>query len=144
MKKLLILGMLLGAVPLLLRADVVNTAPSGATGVAQTGPSGTSPAPRKAKKRHSKKIVAQTIALFVTDEGFVPAGISVKKGVPVHLVVTRQTDGTCATSIVIPDYGLSRDLPLNAPVTLSFTPKVAGQIRYSCGMGMIQGALTVD
>jgi plastocyanin domain-containing protein len=121
MKKLLILCILLGAAPMSLRAD----------GVVK-------------KHHHKRKSQAQTVALFVTGDGFVPAELSVKKGEPVHLVVTRQTDQTCATSIAIPEYGLSQDLPLNVPVTLSFTPKAGGQIRYSCGMGMIQGALTVE
>lgn len=144
MKKVLILGILLGTAPFLLRADGVDSTQPGASAVAQTGSSGATPPAHRAKKHHKSKAGAQTISLSVTAEGFVPAGITVKKGELVHLVVTRRTDQTCATSIVVPAYGLSRDLPLNVPVTLSFTPKDAGQIRYACGMGMIQGVLSVE
>jgi hypothetical protein len=33
----------------------------------------------------------------VTDKGFEPNNVTVKKGKPLHLVVTRKTDQTCAT-----------------------------------------------
>jgi hypothetical protein len=43
----------------------------------------------------------QTVKLTVSDRGFVPAEITVKKGAPVTLLVTRETDATCAKEIVI-------------------------------------------
>jgi plastocyanin domain-containing protein len=98
------------------------------------------------KARPAKKLKpkARTIALSVTEEGFVPAGIKIKKGEAVNLVVTRRTDATCATQINIPDYRVSKDLPLNVPVAIALAPKAAGDIRYSCGMGMLHGVLTVE
>ncbi len=86
----------------------------------------------------------QVVELAVTSEGFVPSQMKVKAGKPVRLVVTRKTDRTCATEIVVKDYGVKKDLPLNQPVTVTFTPKKAGQIRYACAMDMIAGALTVE
>jgi plastocyanin domain-containing protein len=61
----------------------------------------------------------------------------------VKLVITRKTDDTCATAIQIPDENLKADLPLNRPVTLTFTPKKTGEIKYSCAMGMVGGVLEV-
>jgi plastocyanin domain-containing protein len=86
----------------------------------------------------------QTIEIQVTGEGFVPANIKVKKGQPVRLVVTRKTDRTCATEIVIRDQGINRKLPLNQPVTVEFTPVKSGQLRYACGMDMISGVIVVE
>jgi len=143
MKKLLMLGILLGAAPLFLRADGVDTANSG-TSAAQMDASRTTPPAHKVKKHAHKKALSQTVALSVTEDGFVPADIKIKKGELTHLVITRRTDQTCAKQIVIPDYGLSADLPLNVPVTLSLTPKSAGEIRYVCGMGMLRGVLSVE
>lgn len=84
------------------------------------------------------------IEMTVTQDGFVPDQIKVKKGQPVQLVITRKTDKTCATEIVIKDYGVNLTLPLGKPVTLVLTPKKAGSIRYACGMDMISGVLVVE
>lgn len=87
---------------------------------------------------------AAPIEVSVTGEGFVPSSIHVKKGAPVRLLVTRKTDRTCATEIVIKDLGISRKLPLNQPVLVEFTPRKAGTLRYACGMDMISGVLVVE
>lgn len=85
----------------------------------------------------------RTIKIAVTTKGFEPAHVKVTKGQPLMLVVTRKTEETCAKQIVIADENLKADLPLNKPVTLSFTPKRTGEIRYACGMDMITGVLEV-
>jgi plastocyanin domain-containing protein len=84
------------------------------------------------------------IQIQVTSDGFVPARAKVKVGQPVTLVVTRKTDRTCATEIVIKDYNINQPLPLNQPVEVTFTPKAAGKIRFACGMDMIAGELIAE
>jgi plastocyanin domain-containing protein len=86
----------------------------------------------------------KVVELSVTDKGFEPANITVKKGEPVHLLVTRKTDSTCATAIDIKDLGIRKDLPLNKAVAIDFTPQKTGEIHYLCGMGMIGGVLVVQ
>jgi plastocyanin domain-containing protein len=86
----------------------------------------------------------RTIAMKVTKKGFEPSNITVKKGEPLHLVVTRKTEKTCATSINIEEAGIRKDLPLNQAVAIDFTPDKAGKIRYACDMGMIGGVLLVQ
>jgi plastocyanin domain-containing protein len=85
-----------------------------------------------------------TIQMTVTEDGFVPAEVKVKQGEPVTLAITRKTDKTCATEIVIRDYGIEQKLPLGKTVTVSFTPKKAGKVKYACGMDMITGFLVVE
>ena len=87
---------------------------------------------------------ARTIEMRVTDNGFEPNRIEVKKGEPLHLVVTRKTDATCAKELVIKEQELHKQLPLNKPVAFDFTPGKTGQITYACGMGMISGVLVVQ
>ncbi len=87
---------------------------------------------------------AKTVEISVTEKGFEPARVKVTMGEPLKLVVTRKTDDTCAKQIVIPDENIKADLPLNKPVTLSFTPNRSGEIRYTCGMNMITGVLEVS
>lgn len=86
----------------------------------------------------------QAIEIAVTSDGFVPANIKVQRGQKVRLVVTRKTDRTCATEIVIKDQGINQPLPLNKPVTVEFTPRKSGQLRYACGMDMISGVIAVE
>ncbi len=100
---------------------------------------GSNTAPRAARQKG-----AQVVRIDVTGDGFVPARASVKAGRPVTLVVTRKTDRTCATQIVIKDYGVDRALPIDQAVEVTFTPKKAGPIRYACGMDMVAGELVAE
>ena len=86
----------------------------------------------------------QRIVLTVTNKGFEPASVRLKSGQPVRLVVTRKVESTCATDIVVKEYGIKKPLPLNKPVEVRFTPRKPGSIRYACAMDMIAGSLMVD
>ncbi|HTN54295.1 MAG TPA: cupredoxin domain-containing protein [Anaeromyxobacter sp.] len=92
----------------------------------------------------AEKPKARVIQMEVTPDGFVPSEVKVKKGEPLELVVTRKTDKTCATEIVIKDYGVNEKLPLGKPVTVHLTPTKSGTVRYACGMDMISGQLVVE
>lgn len=85
---------------------------------------------------------SNVVSLQVTEQGFVPADVAVEKGKPLTLTITRKTDRTCATEIVIEDFGINQPLPLDEPVTVTFTPREAGTIRYACAMHMISGTIT--
>ncbi len=86
----------------------------------------------------------RTVEMLVTEDGFVPDTVKAKKGEPLTLVVTRKTDRTCAKEIVIKDYGIEKKLPKDQPVTVSFTPTKAGNVRYACGMDMSAGTIVVE
>lgn len=93
----------------------------------------------------------QKIQLSVTEEGIAPSPVKVNKDQPVTLVITRKTDATCATAIVVDAKDvkngkeLKTDLPLNKPVEVRFTPAHSGEIKYGCAMGkMLSGVLLVE
>jgi plastocyanin domain-containing protein len=86
----------------------------------------------------------QRIVITVTKNGFEPAAVHLKAGKPVRLVVTRKVERTCATDIVVKEYGIKKPLPLNKPVEVRFTPRKSGAIRYACAMDMITGSLIVE
>ena len=83
----------------------------------------------------------QVVEIAVTSAGFVPAHVTVDAGRPVKLVVTRRTDRTCATEIVMKDFGVDRSLPLDRKVEVTVTPAKPGSYRFTCGMGMVGGVL---
>jgi len=86
----------------------------------------------------------QVVQVTVTSKGFEPSAVTVTSGTPVKLVVTRKTERTCATEIVMKDFGVNQALPLDRPVTVLINPKGPGQYRYACGMEMIAGVLKVQ
>lgn len=88
---------------------------------------------------------ARTVELTVTEKGYEPSPLKVKKGEPLKLVVTRKTENTCATELILPQYKIEEALPLNKPVEIRFTPEQSGQLKYGCAMGMmIAGVLVVE
>jgi plastocyanin domain-containing protein len=115
----------------------------------------TSPAVAQHDKMHSEKNPhgdiaegtvkggVRTVEMAVTEDGFVPAKIKAKKGEKLRLVITRKTDRTCATEIVVKDYGIEKELPLDKPVTVELTPTKSGEIGYACGMGHVTGVLLI-
>lgn len=86
-----------------------------------------------------------TVALAVTAAGFEPASVTVRRGEPLTLIITRTTDATCAKDIVMPEHDIHEPLPLGQPVTVTFTPRKSGTLKYGCGMNqMISGVLLVE
>ena len=85
------------------------------------------------------------VEIAVTENGFEPIPVSLKKGEPVTLVITRKTDRTCAKAVVFDEPKLKKDLPLNQPVEIAFTPTKSGDLKYGCAMGkMLAGVLHVE
>jgi len=83
--------------------------------------------------------------MTVTDKGFEPQNLRVTKDKPVTLHITRTSDSTCATEIVVDAPAVKVDLPLNKAVTVVFTPKKTGALKYGCAMEkMIGGIITVQ
>jgi plastocyanin domain-containing protein len=88
--------------------------------------------------------VQNRVEMKITDKGFEPQNLRVKKGEPVTLIITRKTDLTCATEIVIDEYNINVKLPLNQAVTVTFTPNKSGELKYGCAMKkMIGGVIKV-
>jgi plastocyanin domain-containing protein len=105
----------------------------------------TEKAPAATAEAGKKAGGVRTVELSVTERGYQPSPLQLKKDEPVKLVVTRTTDHTCATEIVMKDYGINTPLPLNTPVEITFTPNKTGTLTYGCAMGqMISGVFMVE
>lgn len=85
----------------------------------------------------------EPVRITVTKNGYEPHRVTATAGKPLTLLVTRTTDETCATEIVIPEAGIDEKLPLGKPVTITFTPARTGELRWSCAMKMFQGVIDV-
>lgn len=85
----------------------------------------------------------QRAKVQITHNGYEPASITLRRGIPAQITFLRTTDDTCAKEVVFRDYGIRRDLPLNQAVVISLTPKKAGEFIFACGMNMLRGKLIV-
>ncbi len=85
----------------------------------------------------------QQASVLLTEKGYEPLSLKLRRGVPARVTLTRKVSSTCATEVVFPEYGIKRALLLNDPVVVEFTPDKAGEFTFSCGMGMLKGALVV-
>ncbi len=86
----------------------------------------------------------ETIAVTVTENGFEPSTIKVKPGTEVTLDVTRKTDITCAKEIVVSDKKIEKKLPLNKAVKVPLGKLAKGEVRFACGMKMIEGRVLAE
>jgi len=86
----------------------------------------------------------QTARVTVTTKGFEPSSLTLMPNVPAKVTFVRQSDQTCATSVVIPEYKINQELPLNKPVVVEFTPTKTGEFAFACGMNMLKGTLIVQ
>ena len=86
----------------------------------------------------------QSGKILVNEQGFEPAKIALRAGVPARLTFIRTTNKTCGTEVVFPSLNIKRALPLNEPVIIEFTPAKAEDIAFACGMNMLRGAVVVQ
>jgi plastocyanin domain-containing protein len=87
------------------------------------------------------------VAITVTEKGFGPEKIKVKKGEPVALAFTRKTDKTCARQVILQLGGgktIEKELPLDKTVVIEATFDTAGELKYACSMDMFTGVVLVQ
>ena len=98
----------------------------------------------QAQRRAKRKLPAvQKVTVALTEKGYEPTSLKLRRGIPAQVTFIRRVSATCGTQVVIPEYDIKRDLPLNEPVSVAFTPSKSGRFTFSCGMGMLRGLLVV-
>ena len=98
----------------------------------------------QAQRRTKRKTpTIQKVTVALTERGYQPGTLKLRRGIPAQVTFIRKVSATCGTQVVIPEYDIKRDLPLNEPVLVAFTPSKSGTFTFSCGMGMLRGSLIV-
>lgn len=92
----------------------------------------------------AQKPVGRLIAVSVTNDGFSPSKIDVKKGETVTLRFTRTTKSECLKAISIPDLKIEKDLPMDTPVDVVMTPEKEGPMVLQCWMAMVKATIQVS
>ncbi len=84
------------------------------------------------------------IKIVADENGFTPKTVSVKKGEPIVLVVTRTSDATCATEAIFAETGKRYDLPKDQPVRIELPTDASGTLHFACGMDMYKGEVVIE
>lgn len=84
----------------------------------------------------------QVIEMVQKANGYTPNTFTIKQGVPVRWVITSEAANSCAASISMPAYGITKYLKAGENI-IEFTPEETGTIRFSCSMGMYTGKFNV-
>lgn len=84
----------------------------------------------------------QEVRMTQGSSGYSPNEFTVVKGKPVKWIINSTNQFSCASSIVMPKYGISRGLQKGENI-IEFTPTETGQIQFSCSMGMYRGVFNV-
>jgi RND family efflux transporter MFP subunit len=85
----------------------------------------------------------QIARVEVGDQGFTPARIALRAGVPARITFVRTSEQTCATEISFPALEITRTLPLNRPVDIEFTPGKEA-VEFICSMRMLKGLVVAQ
>ncbi len=85
---------------------------------------------------------AQEIRMTQNGNGYSPKSFTVEKGRPVKWIINSTSSFTCASTLVMPKYGISKSLQPGENI-ITFTPTALGEIPFSCSMGMYRGKFIV-
>lgn len=135
----------------LLRAESLKVNPAqpttpqnqpGTQSAVTPSPSAPMEAMKNNQERESEPKV-QSVTITLNAKGYQPASFKLKQGIPARVTFVRKVEATCGTEIVIPEYNINRELPLNEPVVIEFTPAKSGEFAFACGMNMLRGKIIV-
>lgn len=84
----------------------------------------------------------QVVSIKVNAQDYNPATIVVQKNIPVKLVIIGEQITSCNNTIVISAYKIQHQLQKGENI-IEFTPTTAGDVKFSCSMGMLSGTIKV-
>lgn len=91
----------------------------------------------------ARRARVQEATITLTEKGYEPERLKLKRGIPARLTFVRKFAATCATEIIIARYNIKRELPMNQPVVIEFTPLQTGELEYTCSMKMVGGKFDI-
>ncbi len=85
----------------------------------------------------------QTTTITVSNSGYTPKQITLKKGILTKLKLITNNVQSCSRSFTIPALNINKLLPGTGETTIEFTPQETGPLAFSCSMGMYTGRFNV-
>jgi plastocyanin domain-containing protein len=93
-------------------------------------------------KKEKEVDVSDSVDIIV-DGGYSPEVISISKGKTTKLNFIRKDPTTCLEYVVLPDFKIRKQLPLNQKIVVEVTPQTIGEFTYHCDMNMYHGKIIV-
>lgn len=94
-------------------------------------------------KKENVFTVKDNIVDIIVEGGYAPDVIEVPKGKTTKINFTRKDPSSCLEEVVIGDFKIRRQLPLNQTVSVEITPEKEGEYGFACGMNMFHGKIIV-
>lgn len=85
----------------------------------------------------------QTVTINVSNSGYSPKNITLKKGVPAKIKLVTNNVQSCSRAFTIPSLNIEKILPQTGESTIEFTPNKEGLLAFACSMGMYTGNFNV-
>ena len=106
--------------------------------------------PTSNKQTSSAEIIAdqnkqiQKVSIKVSDSGYDPSTIKVKKGIPVEVELVDDNIRGCARVFVVPKLNIRKVIYFGKENSFTFNPEKVGKINFTCSMGMYYGEFIVE
>lgn len=75
--------------------------------------------------------------------GYSPEVITIPLGKMTKINFIRTDPTDCLSEVVLPDFRIKKELPLNQKVSVGITPEKPGEFGYACSMNMYHGKIIV-
>lgn len=93
-------------------------------------------------KKEDVVLVTDSVDIIV-DGGYTPNTISISQNKMTKINFIRRDPSSCLEDIVISDFKIRKNLPLNQKISIEITPLKKGEFTISCGMNMFHGKIIV-
>lgn len=93
--------------------------------------------------RKEKQVNVASEVDIIVSGGYSPEAISIPKGKPTKINFFRTDPSDCLSEVVLSDFKIHRELPMNKKVSVEVTPQKTGEYKFSCGMNMYHGKIIV-
>lgn len=93
-------------------------------------------------KKEKEVEVSDEIDITVSG-GYSPEVISIPLGKTTKINFLRTDPTECLSDVVLGDFKIRKELPLNQKVTVEITPQKSGEFKFTCGMNMYHGKIVV-
>ena len=95
-------------------------------------------------KREKASTVTEGKVDILVDGGYNPSVIKIKKDQKTKIALLRKDENSCLEEFILPDFKISKYLPLNQKVEIEITPNKVGEFSFHCGMNMFHGKVIVE
>lgn len=95
-------------------------------------------------KRDNIAVVAGDTIEILIDGGYQPSVIKLKKGKKIKISLLRKDPNSCLEEFILPDFKVSKYLPMGQKIDIEITPDKSGEFLFHCGMNMFHGKVIVE